>query len=111
MRYLPHTEEQISRMLQAVGVSCLEDLYVSVPDSCCCRMGLNLPGAMTEWELNDHMDGLAGKMAVGPEYQVFLGAGSYDHYIPASVKYLMSLTARPVVGLLPTLSCWSWNHK
>ena len=45
---------------------------------------------LTEWELNDHMAALANNMAVSPEYKVFMGAGSYEHFIPASVSYLLS---------------------
>ncbi|MBE0557677.1 MAG: aminomethyl-transferring glycine dehydrogenase subunit GcvPA, partial [Proteobacteria bacterium] len=52
---------------------------------------LRLPPALTEWDLDDLMDRLAGTMAVPPEYSAFLGAGSYDHFIPAVVS---SLAAR-----------------
>ena len=90
MRYLPHTNEDVASMLQAVGIASLDDLFSTIPKNCCCRLGLNLPEAMTEWELNDHMDALANRMAVSPEYKVFMGAGSYDHYIPTSVTYLLS---------------------
>ena len=45
---------------------------------------------MTEWELNAYMDQLAGKNATAPEYKIFMGAGSYDHYIPAVTQYLSS---------------------
>jgi glycine dehydrogenase subunit 1 len=90
MRYLPHTEEEIATMLQTIGVGSLDDLFATIPESCCCRIGLNLPETLTEWELNAHMDALAANMAVTPEYKVFMGAGSYDHYIPASATYLLS---------------------
>jgi glycine dehydrogenase subunit 1 len=90
MRYLPHTKEEINAMLQTVGVDTLEDLFSTIPSSCCCRMGLNLPEPLTEWELNAHMDTLTAKMAVSPEYKVFMGAGSYEHYIPVAATYLLS---------------------
>jgi glycine dehydrogenase subunit 1 len=89
MRYLPHTQEEISEMLQTVGVETLDDLFGTIPKSCCCRLGLNLPETLTEWELNAHMDELAAKSAVSPEYKIFMGAGSYDHYRPASASYLL----------------------
>jgi glycine dehydrogenase subunit 1 len=90
MRYLPHTPEDIAAMLQAIGVKSLEDLFPTVPEDCRRVEDLNLPEALTEWDLNAHIDSLAGSMAVSPQYKVFLGAGSYDHYIPASVAYLSS---------------------
>ncbi len=90
MLYLPHTSDEISSMLQVVGVDDLDDLFSTVPDDCRLKGDLNLPKALTEWELNSHMEALSKSMAVSPEYRVFLGAGSYEHYIPASVSYLLS---------------------
>ena len=90
MRYLPHTPEDIAAMLEAIGVKSLDDLFPTVSDDCRRTGDLNLPDAMTEWELNTHIDTLANSMAVSPQYKVFLGAGSYDHYLPASVAYLLS---------------------
>lgn len=89
MRYLPHTSENISSMLQRVGVESLDKLFSTIPEDCRRKDDLNLPRPMSEWELNDHMNTLAGTMAVSPDYKVFLGAGSYDHYIPEAVKHLL----------------------
>ncbi len=89
MRYLPHTGEDIAEMLQVVGAASLDDLFSSIPGDCRRKTGLNLPESLTEWELNDLMASVAGAMAVSPEYKVFLGAGSYEHHIPASVSYLL----------------------
>ena len=90
MLYLPHTKEDIASMLQVVGVDDLDALFSTVPDDCRCKGDLDLPEAITEWELNDHMEALSGTMAVSPEYKVFMGAGSYEHFIPASISYLLS---------------------
>jgi len=89
MRYLPHTSEDIASMLQKVGVENLDALFSTIPEDCRRKDDLNLPEPMSEWELNDHMNTLAGTMAVSPEYKVFLGAGSYDHYIPEAIKHLL----------------------
>jgi glycine dehydrogenase subunit 1 len=88
MRYLPHTQEDISEMLQAVGVKDLDDLFAAIPEDCRFKGELDLP-EMTEWELNDHMSRLASETGAGPEYMIFAGAGSYRHFIPASVQYLL----------------------
>ena len=89
MRYLPHTSEDIASMLQKVGVDSIDALFATIPEDCRRKDDLNLPEPMSEWELNDHMNTLAGTMAVSPEYKVFLGAGSYDHYIPEAIKHLL----------------------
>ena len=90
MRYLPHTDEEIGSMLQAVGKNNLDELFSTVPEDCRYTGTLNLPEPLTEWELNDLMGALSSTMAASPEYTVFVGAGSYEHYIPESVSYLLS---------------------
>lgn len=90
MLYLPHTDEEIASMLQVVGVENLDSLFSTVPEDCRFRGDLKLPEALSEWELNDHMASLSDNMAVSPEYKVFVGAGSYEHFIPASASYLLS---------------------
>ena len=88
MRYLPHTPEDIATMLDAVGIETVDGLFANIPEACRRRDDIKLPDPLSEWELNDHMDNLAGDMAAAPEYKIFLGAGSYDHYIPATASYL-----------------------
>jgi len=90
MRYLPHTPEDIAEMLQAVGAGSFDELFAGIPPECRRSRAMVLPEPLTEWELNRHIDRLAGRMAVAPEYKVFIGAGSYDHYIPAAVGFLTS---------------------
>jgi glycine dehydrogenase subunit 1 len=89
MRYLPHTPEDIAAMLQVAGADNLDDLFKAIPDDCRRKDDLHLPEPLTEWDLNSHMSTLAATVAVSPEYKVFMGAGSYDHYIPASINYLL----------------------
>mgnify|MGYP000588535014 FL=1 len=81
MRYLPHTPEDLEKMLQAVGVQDLDGLFSTIPDGCKRVDALDIP-EMTEWELNDHMAALAGQMVSSADYKMFAGAGSYQHYIP-----------------------------
>jgi glycine dehydrogenase subunit 1 len=90
MRYLPQTREDIDKMLQVVGVGTLDGLFSGIPEDCRRKDDLNLPEPLTEWELNHRIDGMAGAMAVAPQYKVFMGAGSYHHYIPEVVKQLLS---------------------
>jgi glycine dehydrogenase subunit 1 len=75
-------------MLKVVGADSLDALFSTVPEDCLRNDAPNLPEPLTEWELNAHMTMLSNNMAVSPQYKIFLGAGSYEHYIPASISYL-----------------------
>ena len=89
MRYLPHTDADIAAMLETVGVDSLDALFSSVPEDCRMTSGMDLPPPLTEWELENRLRGLAGTVADGRDYHVYLGAGSYQHYVPAIVPYLL----------------------
>lgn len=87
MRYLPHTEEEIKSMLQTVGVSSVNDLFGEIPENC--RRGdFYLPSPMTEWQLGEYIGEVAGSTGNGASLEVLIGAGSYDHHIPESIKHL-----------------------
>ena len=90
MRYLPHTQEDITAMLQATGNTSLEDLFSGIPESCRMTNDWQLPEPKTEWELNDHMQAIAQTMKVDQNFKVLIGAGSNHHHIPETVKALMS---------------------
>lgn len=90
MRYLPHTQEDIAEMLKTIGKQNLDDLFLSIPAESRKTGTLNLPEPLTEWELDDHMEALAHTMNCGDPNLAFLGAGSYNHFIPATVKFLLS---------------------
>lgn len=89
MRYLPHTPEEIASMLDVVGAESLEALFSTIPEDCRRRDDIDVPGPLTEWELVDMMSALADTMGTPPGYKVFIGAGSYQHYIPSTVAYLL----------------------
>ena len=88
MRYLPHTREDIESMLRVIGVESVDELFSTVPDRFRMDSPLNLPAPFSEWELNEHMDALASPPAGVSRAGVFLGAGRYDHHIPAVVTNL-----------------------
>jgi glycine dehydrogenase subunit 1 len=90
MRYLPHTEEDVASMLRAVGVKSLEDLFSSVPEDCRHTGDMSLPEPLTEWELVEQLSLMSGTMGVAPGTKLFVGAGSYEHFIPQVVLSLIS---------------------
>lgn len=88
MRYTPHTEEEIARMLETIGVSTIEDLFASIPRDDLSDKPLNLPGAITEPELMRHFSDLAMRNKTLSCQRSFVGAGAYRHYCPAAVSEL-----------------------
>ena len=88
MRFLPHTSDDIAQMLKITGLSSLEELFSTIPAECRAKQGLNLPAAMSEWQLNRHMDSLTAEMAAAPDFKVFMGAGRYQHHIPYTLNRL-----------------------
>lgn len=90
MSYLPHTSEEISSMLAAIGAKDIEDLFKGIPSDLRCNSELNLPAAMAEPELWAHMNALAMKNRTMSCSASFLGAGAYRHYVQAAVTELAS---------------------
>jgi len=88
MPYLFNTPEDQQAMLQAIGAGSLESLFDSVPEEIRLRRPLDLPAAMSELELTQHMQQLAAKNRSADGSICFLGGGSYDHFIPAVVDHV-----------------------
>ena len=83
--FTPQTEQDKQEMLQALGVSSVKDLLTISPDLL--YPALDLPNALTEQELAAHMQELASK---NKPLKNFIGAGCYEHFIPAAVPALSS---------------------
>lgn len=90
MSYIPHTEKDIQEMLKVIGVEFVENLFKTIPDNLRIKKPLNLPTPLSEQELIQEMTTLSKKNATVEEYVSFLGAGSYNHYIPSVVNHLIS---------------------
>jgi glycine dehydrogenase subunit 1 len=85
--YFPHTGEDIRQMLERIGVTSMDDLYCDVPPEFLHKEELNLPDAMSEQQVRHFFESLA---AMDPKLKVFVGAGAYDHYVPAVIPYITS---------------------
>jgi len=83
--YIPNSVPAVkSAMLAAVGASSVEDFYEDIPDSLRFKRPLDLPPAFnSEAELVRHVEGLIGRNTSTREAISFLGAGCYDHHVPA----------------------------
>ena len=90
MSYFPNTPSDQAEMLRAIGVRSLDELFAVVPEEFRLRRPLNLPAAMSELELVRYMTEQAGRNQPAGQSACFLGAGSYDHFIPTVVDFLAS---------------------
>jgi glycine dehydrogenase subunit 1 len=87
--YLALTEADREAMLETIGVSSVEELFADLPAGVRLGRELELPPALSEQELTAYFESLAAENAhVGAELS-FLGAGMYDHYVPAIVDAVL----------------------
>ena len=78
-------------MLDAIGVESLDDIFRSeVPDEVRLDRPLDLPPGMSEQDVNDHLRALAARNTSSDDEISFLGAGMYDHYVPALVDSIIT---------------------
>ncbi len=90
MRYIPHTKDDVRRMLEAVGVATVEDLFASIPKKLQLDQALDLPEPLDESALCALMRKLStANTGSGDRMAQFLGAGAYAHHVPAAVDMLL----------------------
>ncbi len=88
MPFLPHTESERSEMLRVIGVKQAEDLFAAIPKAA--RFPeLKLPPAVSEPEIMAEMRYWAEANHHAQSTACFLGAGAYNHYIPAAINHLL----------------------
>ncbi len=88
MNYVPITSADREAMLKTIGVDSVEALFADIPREKRFPR-LDLPAPMSELEVVRHMSELAAKNAHVGEYACFLGAGAYNHFLPAVVEHLI----------------------
>lgn len=89
MPYIPHTEAERDAMLKTVGVESLDDLFVDIAPDLRPKSFLASAG-LPEQEVRTLCEELAER---NMRVLSFLGAGYYDHYIPAAVDALAGQSA------------------
>lgn len=90
MRYLPHTGEDRQKMLEALGVHSVEELFSEIPQKLRLKGQLDVPPELSEMELWQHLQGLAKANSSMDDLVCFLGGGCYDHFIPSVVDHIIS---------------------
>ena len=89
-RYLPDTEQDKKEMLDFLGLSSIDELFEDIPAKLRLKGELDIPDADSEPVLLKKMNKLAVKNKNANHYPTFLGAGTYDHYIPSVVDHMIS---------------------
>lgn len=83
--YIPNSVPEIQEeMLREIGMSSLEELHKNVPEILKLKENMNLPKAFgSEYELRRHVERVLGKDVDCKKNLNFLGAGCWQHYVPA----------------------------
>lgn len=83
--YIPNSNEAVRKeMLDFIGAKSVEEIYAFIPDEVRMKKPLDIPAPFTtEQELSKHMNSILAEDSTCEENISFLGAGCYDHYVPA----------------------------
>jgi glycine dehydrogenase subunit 1 len=90
MPYLYNTPEDQQAMLDAIGAESIASLFAPIPDELQLNRPLDIPPALSEMELAQHMTRLSNLNHHTGNSVCFLGGGSYDHFVPAVVDAIAS---------------------
>ena len=82
MPFIPHTENDVTEMLAAIGVGNIDALFEEIPPRLRCGPLTRVPAALSEQEVSRLMQSRAAEDGGAT---CFVGAGAYDHHIPAAV--------------------------
>jgi glycine dehydrogenase subunit 1 len=89
LSYLSLTDRDRDEMLAAIGVSSVDDLFRDIPTGVRFGRELDLDPPLSEQELTRHLEELAARNVETGRELSFLGAGMYDHYVPAVVDAVL----------------------
>jgi len=83
--YIPNSVPAVkAQMLQEVGAESVEDFFEDIPENLRFKGNMNLPPPLlSEYALKRHVEGILAKNKTAGEYLSFLGAGCYQHHVPA----------------------------
>jgi glycine dehydrogenase subunit 1 len=90
MRYTPHTPADQERMLRAIGLESIDDLYRHVPKTLREQAKVNLSPGLSELAVRKRLAALASQNADAGIWSLFLGGGIYNHFVPSAVDAIVS---------------------
>ena len=82
MPYIPHTQQDIDEMLEAIGAASIEELFDEIPADLRIKNLDGVPEAVSEMDL---VRSMTERAALDAGMQCYIGAGAYEHHIPAPV--------------------------
>jgi glycine dehydrogenase subunit 1 len=89
-RYTSTTAADLQTMLDAIGVGSVQEIFDrQIPAPVRLGRPLDLPAGLAEQDVYEHLRALAARNVSAEDELCFLGAGMYDHYVPALVDMLM----------------------
>jgi glycine dehydrogenase subunit 1 len=89
-RYTAITSSDLDAMLAAIGVGSLQEIFDrQIPEGVRLGRELDLPDGLGEQDVYEHLRALAARNTSVEDELSFLGAGMYDHYVPALIDMLM----------------------
>jgi glycine dehydrogenase subunit 1 len=89
-RYTATTPADLHAMLAAIGAGSVDELFArQIPAGVRLGRELDLPAGMPEQDVYEHLRQLASRNVSAEDELCFLGAGMYDHYVPALIDMLM----------------------
>ena len=95
MPYHYNTAEDQREMLDAIGAASIDELFAPIPDALQLKRPLNLPPALSEMELDQHLRQLTALNDHAGTKLCFLGGGSYDHFVPSVCDCLLYTSPSP----------------
>src|SRR6188508_2759498 len=88
-RYTSATDADRAAMLERIGVQSIDDLFETIPEGVRLGRALDLPPGRPEQEVFAHLRELASRNVSADDELSFLGAGMYDHYVPALIDSIL----------------------
>ncbi len=89
MRYTPNTAKDKQEMLKSIGYDKIEDLFSDIPENVRKSAVLEVEGNLSEYELKKHVRKISDKNTNLDQVLSFMGAGTYEHFIPSFVDQLL----------------------
>jgi len=89
-RYTSLTDDDLREMLAVIGASSIDELFDAIPAALRLGRPLDLPEGLSEQEVFAHLSAMAARNVSAEDEITFLGAGMYDHYVPALIDSILS---------------------